>query len=285
MERRGDGRWAASGGCTVTDGDYVHGYSAREAERLADQARTLSALLHDDTRYPAGSRILEAGCGVGAQTVTLARNSPGAAITSIDVSEESLRMAKARVLDAGLSDVSFQAADIYDLPFERESFDHVFVCFVLEHLRSPDEALACLREVLRPGGTITVIEGDHGSCYFHPESREALDAWQCLIRVQRYIRGNALIGRRLYPLLTDAGFFGVSVSPRMVYADASRPEIVDGFVRKTIIPMVEGVRAQAIALRMMDGASFEKGIADLHRTAEPGGTFCYTFFKGTGTVR
>ena len=65
--------------------DYVHGYSDREAERLSDQARTLTSLLHYDTRYPAGSRVLEAGCGTGAQTVILSKNSPGAEIISVDI--------------------------------------------------------------------------------------------------------------------------------------------------------------------------------------------------------
>ena len=62
----------------MTKKTYVHGYSARESERLADQAETLTELLHYDTRYPAGSRVLEAGCGIGAQTVILAKNSPEA---------------------------------------------------------------------------------------------------------------------------------------------------------------------------------------------------------------
>ena len=58
----------------LPENGYVHGYSARESERLADQAQTLTELLHHDTHYPAGSRVLEAGCGIGAQTVILARN-------------------------------------------------------------------------------------------------------------------------------------------------------------------------------------------------------------------
>jgi len=70
---------------------YVHGYSARESERLDDQAQTLTDLLHRDTHYPAGSRVLEAGCGIGAQTVILAKNSPDALITSVDISEDSLK--------------------------------------------------------------------------------------------------------------------------------------------------------------------------------------------------
>ena len=51
---------------------YVHGYDPRENLRLQDQAATLVDLLHADTAYPAGSRVLEAGCGVGAQTIILA---------------------------------------------------------------------------------------------------------------------------------------------------------------------------------------------------------------------
>ena len=69
---------------------YVHGYDHRENIRLQDQASTLVELLHSDTSYPAGSRVLEAGCGVGAQTVTLAKNSSNALITSVDISETSL---------------------------------------------------------------------------------------------------------------------------------------------------------------------------------------------------
>ena len=68
---------------------YVHGYGDRENIRLQDQASTLTELLHLDTFYPEGSHVLEAGCGVGAQTVTLVRNSPGALITSVDISENS----------------------------------------------------------------------------------------------------------------------------------------------------------------------------------------------------
>ena len=68
-----------------------------------------------------------------------------------------------------------------DLPFEKEIFDHIFVCFVLEHLVDPSMALKELKKYLKWGGSITVIEGDHGSCYFHPESEESINAWRCLI--------------------------------------------------------------------------------------------------------
>jgi SAM-dependent methyltransferase len=172
-----------------------------------------------------------------------------------------------------------QAADIFRLPFPEASFDHIFVCFVLEHLRQPVEALRRLRAVLKPGGTLTVIEGDHGSTFFHPRSDAAWRTIQCLIDAQAAIGGNALIGRELYPLVRSAGFREVAVSPRFVYVDASRPAWVEGFTRNTYIAMVEGVREQAVAAGLIDRASWDKGIAELKASAGADGTFCYTFFK------
>jgi SAM-dependent methyltransferase len=261
---------------------YVHGYHPRENERLRDQAGTLVDLLHRDTAYPGGSTVLEVGCGVGAQTVTRAGRSPDARFTSIDVSADSIAEAARRTGRAGLTNVEFRQADIFALPFDAASFDHVFVCFVLEHLSRPAGALAILERVLRPGGTITVIEGDHGSAYFHPDSAAAHAAIQCQVELQRRAGGNSLIGRQVYPLMVAAGFAAVSVSPRMVYADSSRPDLVDGFTRRTFTAMIEGVREPAIAAGLIEPGSFDAGVRDLHRTTEADGVFCYTFFKGVG---
>jgi SAM-dependent methyltransferase len=264
---------------------YVHGYHPRENERLQDQAGALVDLLHQDTSYPPGSMVLEAGCGVGAQTVTLARRSPGARFTSIDVSAPSLAAARRRTDAMGIANVRYRQADIFALPFAAASYDHVFVCFVLEHLSRPVEALAILHELLRPGGTMTVVEGDHGSTCFHPDSSAAHLAIRCQVELQRRAGGNALIGRQLYPLMIAAGLDAVHVSPRMVYVDASRPDLVDGVTRKTFTAMIEGVRDAAIAAGLSDPAAFDAGVRDLYRTMEPDGVFCYTFFKGVGEKR
>jgi ubiquinone/menaquinone biosynthesis C-methylase UbiE len=258
---------------------YVHGYSSREAERLTDQANTLCDLLHHDTVFAPGSLVLECGCGTGGQTVHLASRNPEARIVSVDVSAESLEQARKCIAAAGYRNVEFRMADIFDLPFEDEQFDHVFLCFVLEHLSQPVEALLALRRVLRRGGVLTAIEGDHGSWYCNPQSPESTRAVQCLIDIQARLGGDSLIGRRLFPLLTEAGFREIRVSPRMVYVDSSRPDLVEGFSKNTFIAMVEGIRGQALSLGLMDETAWEKGIADLYRATESDGTFCYTFFK------
>ena len=264
---------------------YVHGYEEAESRRLNDQAATLEALLHHDTAYPAGSAVLEAGCGVGAQTVPLVRNSPGARITCLDISATSVAGAETQVRAAGLTPPAFRQGDIRVLPFADASFDHAFVCFVLEHMVDPAAALDELRRVLRPGGSLTVIEGDHGSALFHPDDPAAHDAIRCQVALQRAAGGDAEIGRRLYPLLAAAGLRDVRTSPRQVYVDASRPELVDGFIRRTFTAMVTGVRDEAVRAGLTDTDAFDAGIRALLRTTEPDGVFCYTFFKAMGFKR
>jgi ubiquinone/menaquinone biosynthesis C-methylase UbiE len=264
------------------DNPYVHGRSDRESTRLHDQAATLEDLLHYDTRYLPGCRVLEAGCGVGAQSVILARNSPDAEFTSIDLSPDSIEKARQRAAREGCTNITFRTGDLYHLPFAPGAFDHIFVCFVLEHLSDPVGALGGLLRVLRPGGTITVIEGDHGSAFFYPGSDDAENAIGCLVEIQRRAGGNALIGRELWHLMHEADIRSVRVSPRMVYVDESRPDLVEGFTKNTFTAMVEGVEKEALDLGLIDEVSWKKGINDLYRTTEPDGTFCYTFFKATG---
>jgi threonine dehydrogenase-like Zn-dependent dehydrogenase len=266
----------------MENAEYVHGYSEREALRLNDQASTLEEIIHNDTIFTPGSLVLEAGCGVGAQTGIIAPRNPGCQFISIDISEESIKEAGKNAKALNISNVEFRQADIFSLPFEDDKFDGIVICFVLEHLSSPANAVNELMRVLRPGGKIIIIEGDHGSTFFYPDSIPARKAVNCQIVLQKESGGNANIGRELYPLMLSAGIRNISVSPRMVYVDSSRPSLVDGFIKNTFTAMIEGIKDTAVKKGLSEKADFEKGIRDLYRTAEPDGVFCYTFFKGAG---
>lgn len=259
---------------------YVHGYSSEETRRLKDQANTLARLLLDDIVFPAGAKVLEPGCGIGAQTLLLASRNPGSFFTSFDISEYSIATARARIGNAGLSNVAIDRADVFELPYDSESFDNIFVCFLLEHLQTPERALSELMRVLRVGGAITIIEGDHGSYFCHPRSEDADRVVNLLIDVQARKGGNALIGRELYPLLVASGFRAPAVEPRMVYVDSGKPHLVDGFIEKTFIAMVKGVEEEAISLGLVDRKVWRKGVAALYETTKKDGVFCYTFFRG-----
>jgi ubiquinone/menaquinone biosynthesis C-methylase UbiE len=153
---------------------------------LHDQATGLGFLLHNGTRYPPGSTVLEAGCGVGAQTLLLAGNTPDAQFVSIEISTVSLTRAEERISAEGVPDVNFRQADISNLPFPDGSFNHVFVCFTLEHLPDPLLALRNLLYVLRLKGSITVIGEDHGTAVFYPDAPAAHHVINCLVTLQQW---------------------------------------------------------------------------------------------------
>jgi hypothetical protein len=118
----------------------------------------------------------------------------------------------------------------------------------------------------------------------HPESRAAAEAIDCLVTLQRRAGGDAMIGRRLYPLVVEAGLGDVAVSPRYVYVDASRPALVDGFTRRTFTAMVAGARDAAVEAGLIAAERFDAGLRDLERTTEPDGVFTYTFFNAVARV-
>jgi len=251
--------------------------------RLNDQATTLGNLLHYDTIFKAGDKVLEAGCGVGAQTRIVAKMNPDTQFTAIDISGDSIMEAETLMKSLQIDNVEFIQSDILNLPFGNKTFDHILVCFVLEHLSNPNNALRELKRVLKKDGKIMIIEGDHGSAYFNPDSIEAKLAIQSQIEIQKRKGGDANIGRKLYPVIKQAGFKLVNVSPRIVYADESRPSMVEGFIKKTFTAMIEGVRGDVIREGIINESTFDKGVIDLYRTAREDGVFCYTFFKGFGT--
>jgi hypothetical protein len=146
------------------------------------------------------------------------------------------------------------------------------------------EALSGLKKYIKPGGTVTVIEGDHGSVYFYPDNENAHKAINCQIELQKRAGGNALIGRELYPLMTRANLKNCRVSPRMVYVDSSKPALGEGFTKNTFTAMIEGIREKALENGLIDENVFDNGIKGLYRAAEEDGVFCYTFFKAFAEI-
>ncbi len=259
---------------------YVHGYTARETQRLCEQAEILEEILHPGTEYPPGAKVLEAGCGVGAQTRLLVKRNPGIELMSVDVSEKSLASAIGLKQQPGYENVTFQQENVNSLSFADDTFDHIFVCFVLEHLDEPVAALEELKRVLKPGGTVTCIEGDHGSCFWHPSTPESRQVWESLIAAQFDLGHDPDIGRRLTPLLTEAGFDIQNCHPGNLYADRLQPKLRHGMVKQIIVPMIQSAEEMIFRENIVPEEVYRKGIADISHVDDiDEGTFFYTWFK------
>jgi SAM-dependent methyltransferase len=100
----------------------------------------------------AGREVLDAGCGAGYGAAMLA--AAGAVrVTGVDVAPEAIDAARA---GAAAANLEFVLGGLHELPFTDDAFD-VVTCFeVIEHVERPDEALAELRRVLRPGGVLAI---------------------------------------------------------------------------------------------------------------------------------
>src|SRR5215470_5602381 len=76
----------------------------------------------------AGMRLIDCGCGPGSITIDLARAVvPGEAI-GIDLREDALAQGRMLARKRGVSNVTFEAASIYQLPYASGSFDAAFAC-------------------------------------------------------------------------------------------------------------------------------------------------------------
>ena len=123
-----------------------------------------AALLHVT---PAPERALEVGTGTGEGALLIAREFPQASVRGVDLSEEMIDAAKAKVGLDPEGRIAFRVADAADLPYGDESFD------LVAHLNMPPFADEVAR-VLRPGGH-AIVASSWGSATPFYTSRAALD--------------------------------------------------------------------------------------------------------------
>ncbi len=105
-------------------------------------------------------RVLDAGCGAGADLVALAsRVSPECQLVGLDASEALLSRAAERT--SGCRErCSLVRGDITKIPCHDDTFDACRIDRVLQHLREPEAAIRELARVLKPGGVLVAFDND-----------------------------------------------------------------------------------------------------------------------------
>lgn len=119
-----------------------------------DCVATAYYLKHRQVWHPAGKVILDAGCGTGYKALTLALANPGAKIVGIDLSGESVHLAKQRLKFHGITDAEFHQATIAEFAQSGMQFDYINCDEVLYIQDDQVATLRQLKSLLKPQGII-----------------------------------------------------------------------------------------------------------------------------------
>ena len=260
---------------------YLHGFTASEQTRLVRQARFLEHRIHDRLPYRRSKRLLEIGCGVGAQTEILLRHFPDLHVTGVDRSKSNLDTARARLSKLSWADGRFDLvlADAGSLEFEADRFDAAFLCWILEHVGDPALILSEVRRVLRPGSPIVVTEVQNASFFLDPYSPNTLSFWMAFNDHQLEIGGDPFVGAKLGNLLQAVGFRDITTEVRTIHLDNRAPGERAEFIAYWTELLLSGApgleKAGKVSASVVEGMKRE--LAEVAH--DPNAVFFYSFVQ------
>jgi 2-polyprenyl-3-methyl-5-hydroxy-6-metoxy-1,4-benzoquinol methylase len=141
-----------------------------------------------------GKKVLEIGCGIGTDTINFAR--AGAQVTVVELSDESVRIARQRAEVFGLDDqITFYNGNAEELNrlLPPEQFDLAYSFGVIHHSPHPERILEQVRHYLKPGGTLKLMVYNRHS-------------WKVFWMVLKYGKGNFRRMRELIARHSEAQF-------------------------------------------------------------------------------
>jgi ubiquinone/menaquinone biosynthesis C-methylase UbiE len=265
----------------MTTHGYLHGYREEERDRLHRQARFLEPMVHDRLPFRRRRRILEVGCGVGAQTEILLRHFPELHVVGIDIQEDQLTEARRFLATVPWATGRYEILrmDAEKLELDSESFDGAFLCWVLEHVPSPQRVLGEVRRVLAPGAPIVCSEVLNATFFIDPYSPSTLRYWLAFNDRQIELGGDPFVGAKLGNLLSSVGFRDVVTEVKTFHLDnrapAERTEMLAYWSELLLSGAPALLEAGKVSEEVVSGMT-----AELERVSrDPNSVFFYSFIQ------
>ena len=265
---------------------YVHGFTPEEQQRLYRQARFVEHRVHDRLPFRRAKRLLEVGCGVGAQTEILLRYFPDLHVTGIERSEVNLAQARSHLGELAWAEGRWDVreGDGANLDFGSDSFDAAFLCWILEHVADPSLVLSEVRRTLKPGSPIVVTEVQNASFFLDPYSPKTLAYWMAFNDRQLELGGDPFVGAKLGNLLLALGYRDITTEVRTVHLDNRTPGERAEFIEFWTDLLLSGapglVEAGAVEAETVEGMK-----AELRAVGrDPNAVFFYSFVQARARV-
>ena len=259
---------------------YLHGFSKKEQTRLIHQARFLQTWVYPCIDLKHTRNLLEVGCGVGAQTQILLKKFPQLHVDGVDFSPQQLAVAQILLKkDLGKRvQLHHQDAQKLNLP---KKFDAAFLCWFLEHVPDPLQALKQVRKHLKPRSKIYCTEVFNHTLFMDPYSPALMKYWAEFNDYQWTIKGHPFVGGQLGNLLQQAGFKKIQMEFRPCHFDSR-----DKALRNRFIDYFFQILLSAQDVLLADGRVTPELIRRMKREVakakiSKNGMFFYSFARAT----
>jgi 2-polyprenyl-3-methyl-5-hydroxy-6-metoxy-1,4-benzoquinol methylase len=189
---------------TITGGEQ----GKRRLNLLAEIFQPTTLRLLEDAGLRSGGRCLDLGCGGGHVALDMARIvGPDGFVTGLDFDPQIVELARQDAKDAGIGNVEYHVADAQT--FDGGPFDLIYARFLLSHLCEPENLLARMRQLTRPGGRIVLEDIDMSGSYCHPHDPAHAQSVELYTKAVRRGGGDADLGRRIPAIALAAGLSDV----------------------------------------------------------------------------
>lgn len=270
----------------TTEFPYLHGFSETEQKRLRAQAEFAEFTIFQNINFSNTKKLVEVGCGVGAQTEILLRRFPKLHVTGIDLNTKQLEAAEKFIgsIAGAKGRYEFHQMSGDNLLFDAQTFDGAYLCWILEHVPNPAQVLSEVRRVLRPGSEIIITEVMNSSFFLEPYSPHVWKYWMAFNDYQHSHAGDPFIGAKLGNLLTSVGYHQVKTEVKTWHFDNRQPSL-----RKQAIhfwtDLLLSAAKQLVAEKYIDQETADKAKEELDRVAnDPNAVFLYSFMQARAQV-
>jgi len=268
----------------VSEEGYLHGYSSIEQDRLKYQAQFTEQSIYGNLDLSAVTQLLEVGVGVGAQSEILLRRFPQLHITGIDQSETQLSAARAFLETKSYATDRFdlKQMDATNMDFESLSFDGAFICWVLEHVPSPERVLSEVRRVLKKGSRVYITEVMNHSFFLEPYSPNVWKYWMAMNDYQHEQTGDPFVGAKLGNLLLAQGYQDISTQVKTWHFDNRQPEQRKRYI-EFWTQILLSAKDQLLKANYIDQETLKMAQEELRQVAkDPNAVFYFSFMQAQG---